>query len=245
MELKILGAYGPYPAAGKACSGYLLQKDGFNLLIECGNGVLSRLQNYIDLTELDAILISHLHADHISDLFIIRYALQIAGESDTDLKKLSIYLPGEPLEERARFEENDFINYYNIPADNGLLNIGPFVVKFLKTVHPIPCYAMQIESDNKKIVYSADTEYFEALEKFASNAKLFICEANYQNTEIARSMPNHLSAAQAAEIALKANVEKVILTHLSPKHDAETSLKEAREIFINSFIAIEGETWSL
>ena len=245
MELTVLGAYGPYPSAGKACSGYLLQKDGFNLLMECGNGVLSRLQYHIDLTELDAVLVSHLHADHISDIFIMRYALQISRESKPNLKKLNIYLPGEPVEERARFVENDFMDYHNIPMADKELKVGPFSVSFLETIHPIPCYAMKIESDGKKLVYSADTEYFAALESFASNATLFICEANYQNKEIARSLPNHLSAAQAAGIALNANTEKMIMTHLSPRHDTDVSLKEAREVFGESYIAIEGETWSL
>lgn len=245
MELTVLGAYGPYPAAGKACSGYLLQDEGFNLLIECGNGILSRLQKHIDLTKLDAVIVSHLHADHISDLFITRYALQVCRESEPDLKKLDVYLPGEPSEERERFAENDFMNYHEIPTNGEHLNIGPFTLKFLKTVHPIPCYAMEIVKGDKKLVYSADTEYFPALEDFASNAGVFVCEANYQNKEIAQSLPNHLSAAQAAQIALKANTGKVILTHLSPKHDAELSLKEARDVFPHSYLAIEGESWSL
>ena len=78
MKLTVLGCYGPYPAAGGACSGYLLEHEGFAVLIDCGNGVLSRLQEFIEPSKLKAIIISHLHSDHCSDLFILRYALQFS-----------------------------------------------------------------------------------------------------------------------------------------------------------------------
>ena len=72
MKMTILGCYGPYPAAGGACSGYLVQEAGCTILLDCGNGVLSRMQEHIDFLQLDAALISHLHADHLSDLMILR-----------------------------------------------------------------------------------------------------------------------------------------------------------------------------
>lgn len=77
MKLTVLGKYGPYPRAGGATSGYLLAEGRTNLLVECGSGILSRLQQCIPLGEISGIVLSHLHSDHIADMFILRYALQI------------------------------------------------------------------------------------------------------------------------------------------------------------------------
>jgi len=78
MKLTVLGCCGPYPAAGGACSGYLLEEDGYRVLIDCGNGVLSRLQQHLKSWELEAVLLSHLHFDHTADLMVLRYALDYA-----------------------------------------------------------------------------------------------------------------------------------------------------------------------
>ena len=90
MKLTVLGKYGPYPAANGATSGYLLQSGNENVLIECGSGVLSRLQRFVALNDLSAIVLSHLHSDHMADMLILRYALQDAPKS------LKVFAPGSP-----------------------------------------------------------------------------------------------------------------------------------------------------
>ena len=77
MKLTILGKYGPYPAAGGACSGYLIEQGSTRVLIDCGNGVLSRLQQVCKIKDLSAIVLSHLHSDHMADMLVLRYALEI------------------------------------------------------------------------------------------------------------------------------------------------------------------------
>jgi ribonuclease BN (tRNA processing enzyme) len=80
MKLTILGNNGPFPGAGGACSGYLLSNEKCNILLDCGNGVLSNLQKLIPLKMLDAIILTHLHSDHISDMMVLRYAIQIKNK---------------------------------------------------------------------------------------------------------------------------------------------------------------------
>lgn len=74
MKLTVIGCYGGFPAAGEATSGYLFESNGFRLLVDCGSGVLSKLQQYIDIEELDAVLLSHYHHDHIADIGPLQYA---------------------------------------------------------------------------------------------------------------------------------------------------------------------------
>jgi ribonuclease BN (tRNA processing enzyme) len=245
MKLTVLGAYGPYPAAGGACSGYLLEHEGYTVLIDCGNGVLSRLQQFIELSKLKAIVISHLHSDHFSDLFILRYALQFGlarGEID---RPLPVFAPAEPVEEYMRLP---YKNVYAVEvlAEGHDLQLGPFTFTFLKTKHTVPCYAVAVHlAGEKKLVYSADTEYFPLLSDFARGADLFLCEANFLEEDLQKGAANHLSARQAASLAREAGVEALLLTHLLPFRNPQLYLEEAGQVFKNVDIAQEGMVYDL
>jgi len=102
MKLTVLGCWAPYPRAGGACSGYLVQVGETNILLECGNGVLSNLQKYLDFRSLDGVIISHLHPDHVMDLFCLRHAVEGARRTDSRLSTIPLYLPAHPNEESAK-----------------------------------------------------------------------------------------------------------------------------------------------
>jgi len=242
VHLSVLGCYGPYPPAGGACSGYLLEKGGFKVLLDCGNGVLSRLQNFIQLWELDAIVISHLHGDHISDLNVLRYALDAARLQGLRSEPLPLYAPPEPEEE---FERLPYKNTYRIiPLEAGRpLQIGPFEFDFLPTVHAMPCLAMRIESDHSTLVYSGDSEYFPLMAEFAHGADLFLCEANHLEEVVSRRPPNHISASQAGLLAASADVRRLMLTHLPPGKDISELKEDARKNFPEAEVAREGERY--
>ena len=78
MRITVLGKSPSWQDAGGACSGYLIEDGDTRLLLDCGNGVFSKLRQRLDYTELDAVLISHLHADHFLDLVPYSYALTYA-----------------------------------------------------------------------------------------------------------------------------------------------------------------------
>lgn len=245
MKLTVLGCYGPYPKAGGACSGYLLEDKNTKILIDCGNGVLSRLFQHCDnLNKLDAIFISHLHPDHMSDLMILRYTIfihKMLGKLD---KGIPIYLPANPLEEFDRIQyNNSFIQ--NIINEDIKINIKGIDVTFKRTSHPVECYAMAFEKDNKKFTYSADTRYFDELIEFVKGSDLFLCESNILHKDMTETIP-HLSARQAAGIALKAGAKKLLLTHFLPEINLEELFQEAREILpYNSEIVEEGKSYCI
>lgn len=245
MKLTVLGAYGPYPAAGGACAGYLLEHEGFAVLIDCGNGVLSRLQQFIKVSVLRAVIVSHLHSDHFSDLFILRYALQFGWEKGEIERPLPVFAPADPAAEYVRLP---YKNVYAVEAiaEGRALQLGPFTFTFLKTKHAIPCYAVAVYLAGEKImVYSADTEYFPALSDFARGATLFLCEANFLEEDLQKGASNHLSARQAATLAQEAGVEALLLTHLLPFRNPQLYLQEAARVFKNVEIAREGMVYDL
>ena len=99
MKLTVLGNNGPFPAAGGACSGYLLQSAMANILIDCGNGTLANLQKIVSIDKLDAVVLTHLHSDHVSDIHIMKYAIEIKRRRGIFDKLLKVYAPAEPAEE--------------------------------------------------------------------------------------------------------------------------------------------------
>ena len=156
LHLTVIGCYGPYPPAGGACSGYLLEKDEFKILIDCGSGVLSRLQNFVSLWELDALVLSHLHGEHTSDLTVQRYAIDAASSRGLRTEPLPLYAPPEPKEKFEILRYKDTLRIIPLKAGRPL-QIGPFKFDFLSTVHSMLCLAMRIESEHSTLVYTAIT----------------------------------------------------------------------------------------
>ncbi len=244
MELTVLGCYGPYPPAGGACSGYLLQESGCSILIDCGNGVLSRLQEHLRFIELDAVILSHLHADHYSDIMIMRYGLEIAYNKGLRTAPLPLYAPGEP---QAEFERLPYKNAYSVNKinDQESFKIGPFTITVQAGVHAVKSYSLRLQSPAGVLVYSGDTEDYSGLEMFAGDADLFLCEANYLQAEIENGLPNHLSAAQAGRIAALAGAKKLLLTHHHAERDLLLLLSEAEKHFPGAQMAREGEKYQV
>lgn len=242
MQLTVLGCYGPYPPAGGACSGYLLESGDTAVLLDCGNGVLSRLQKHLPFWKLDAVILSHLHADHCSDLAVMRYGLEMAYNRGLRREPLPLYAPAEPAVE---FERLPYKNAYNVKkiTEGDKLTIGPFNVSFSFGVHAVPSVGMRIDSPEACLVYSGDTEYHSKLEELARGAQLFLCEANYLEADLNAGLRNHLSAGQAAQAAAAAGVKKLVMTHHHPESDPATVLAEAARHFPSAALAVEGRTF--
>ncbi|MBS4537106.1 MBL fold metallo-hydrolase [Clostridium sp. D2Q-11] len=219
MKLTVLGNYGPFPKAGGACSGYLLEYKDTKILIDCGNGILSRLQKFCPVNKLDAIILTHLHSDHISDIFIMKYALGINKNIQKDIKTVPVYTANGDKYLIENMNYNDCFEIKFIDEDNSI-NIGDIKFDFIKTKHPVETYAIRATSGNKKFIYSSDTAYFEELIEFSKNADLFLCEVGIlskdKNEEIL-----HLTPQEASDIANKAKVKRLVLTHFYPGYKSE------------------------
>ncbi|MEW6064739.1 MAG: MBL fold metallo-hydrolase, partial [Bacillota bacterium] len=138
MKLTILGCWAPYPRVSGACSGYLLQENGRNLLIDTGNGVLSRLLQHIDIQDLDGVLLSHLHPDHLMDIYSLRHAIEAANREGRMDKRVPLYLPTGPAEDFNRIIE--FTKAFTIQVIDGMPEskeafIAGFKVKFTPGKH--------------------------------------------------------------------------------------------------------------
>lgn len=231
MELTVIGHWGGYPKQGEASSGYLIEYDGFKLLLDCGSAVLSQLQSYIKPEELKAVVLSHYHPDHVADIGVLQHALLIGKHIKGINFNLPIYGHQQDGVSFGALTYKDITT--GIAYEQGeSLHIGPFTIEFLKTKHSVICFAMRISAGGKTLVYTADSAYFEELIAFAKDANILLCESNfYKGMDAANA--GHMTSEEAGILASKANADKLILTHLPHFGDLQQLIKEAKENFAN------------
>lgn len=248
MELTILGRYSPYPAAGGAMNGYLLRHGGTTLLLDAGNGVAARLQEHLKIEDLTAVVLSHLHEDHIGDAHCLRFLQLDAHMKKRSSKKLQIYAPAEPLEKHTWLEggeEWQELHTYD-PAEP--LVLGELVISFTRTNHPIPCYAMRITpkgASGPVLCYTGDTGESAAVTEAARGADLLLVEASLTEEYQSKRIFGHLTAAEAAAMGRDSEAKRVLLTHLYPGLDPQSLLDEARAVLGTVELAEEGHTYRL
>lgn len=252
MKLTIIGANGAVPRAGGACSSYLVEDAGTRLLLDCGSGAYAQLQKHTDPFTLDGVVISHVHADHFFDLVPFRYALTYALRGQPE-RLLPLYVPpggGAMLDAFARswgspagFFEGVFeVREYD---PSSTLQVGGLQVSFVPVPHYVDSRGIRVEG-SATLAYSGDTAMDEALFTLAAGADLFLCEATAQESTYDLVRDGHMSAADAARVAVRAGVGRLVLTHIWYELDPAVSLREAQGVFDGPVdVAVEGKTFEI
>jgi ribonuclease BN (tRNA processing enzyme) len=234
--LFVAGSSSAVPRPGRANSGYLLRTGGCAVAIDFGSGVFSRMRQYIEPTNLDALVISHMHADHFFDIVPLRYALRYEMER---AQPLPVYLPpgginivetiGKPLKETTDFYAGvlDLREY----APDRPLEMGACTVHFAPTVHYVPAYAMRIQTPDGVLGYSADTAPCDAVPALVRDADIFLCEAALGANGKENGERGHLNAREAGELAQRAGVKHLVLTHYGANADPHTLRDAAAQAF--------------
>lgn len=225
MDITVIGCWGAYPEKNEATSGYLVESEGSKILLDCGSGVLSRLQNYCFLEELDAVVLTHAHTDHVADIFSLEFAVLILMQIGKRSKPLDVYVNREARGLLA-FSYPDNVRVHWIGADTAL-TIGTVQLAFSENVHDIPCLAVKLTSRNgKTLVYSGDTGYCQAIIDFARSADVLLIESSFYDWQ-AGIMNGHLTAGEAGRIAALAGAGLTILTHFPHYGELEQLAAEA------------------
>lgn len=234
MKLTILGNNGPYPAADGACSGYLISDDAetTRVLIDCGTGVLRNLLNILQPKDLDAVVLSHLHFDHMSDMLPMVYQLQFHPRT----KPLPVYAPETPEGVRALLD----VPAYDVwpMAD---FTVGALHFSFNRVRHPVETYAVCVCGDGAKFVFTGDSNTDVSLELFCQNADLLLADAGLSEADYKFAAP-HFSAALCGKLAADTGAKQLLLTHFNPKYDPDDLLAEARECCPHAQKAEIGQT---
>jgi ribonuclease BN (tRNA processing enzyme) len=245
MKITTIGCWGAYPKVQEATSGYLIQSSDTNVLIDCGSGVLSHLQSFLPLEELDAVILSHYHTDHMADIYSLQYATMILTQLGKRNKPLHIYAHNDDHEQFETLAYKSYCKSHAISA-NSTLQLGPLGFSFYQNIHPAPCLSMRVyENGGSTIAYTADTEWTNELLKLAANTEILLCESSLYEEQRGK-IPGHLTAKQAGELAMKAGAKRLILTHLPHYGDHAQLLTQAKEEFNGSIeLAALGKTWEV
>ncbi|WP_100404963.1 MBL fold metallo-hydrolase [Bacillus solitudinis] len=228
MKVTVIGFWHGYPESGEATSGYLLEHENFKVLLDCGSGVLSKLQRYCSIDDIDAVVLSHYHGDHKADLSPFQYA-RIINANRNGQKVATVY--GHQDDEQE-FSKLSFLHVVKAVAfhDQAPLKVGPFQFTFQKTDHPVPCYAMKIQLEGKTLVYTADSRYIKELESFASHCDVLISECSgYAEDNVAEF--GHMNSVDAGKLAAAANAKTLVLSHLPHYGKHELLRNEASSIY--------------
>ncbi|RJL24555.1 MBL fold metallo-hydrolase [Bailinhaonella thermotolerans] len=230
MRLTIIGCAGSFPGPDSPASCYLFEAEGFSMLLDLGNGALGALQRHHGLYDVDAICLSHLHADHCLDLCSYHVVRTYTPQGPLD--RVPVYAPADaPRRLAAAYgmpEEPGLEKAFDFRTlGEGTRRIGPFEVTTARMNHPVETYGFRVSHGGRSIAYSADTGESEALVRLARGADVLLCEASFLDVP---NLPTdlHLTGRQAAEHAAEAGAKTLVLTHLVPWFDPRDILRDAR-----------------
>lgn len=241
MRVTVLGCWAPYPRPGGACSGYLVEDGNVTIYLEAGHGSFSKLRCHVDFRRLTAAVVSHFHADHWVDLLCLRHAVAGARRAGTLGSPLPLIVPGAPEEIYRRLaghtdafatravEELPVASRPGEPAVH-VAEVDHLRLEFLPVPHPVPAYALAM-AGRRRLVFSGDTAWSDELAQLAAGADLFLCEASGLVGDQRVLNDRHLTAGQAGDLARRAGVRRLVLTHFWPEYDLEDIRREAEAGF--------------
>jgi ribonuclease BN (tRNA processing enzyme) len=248
VRITVLGKSPAWQDAGGACSGYLVEADGTCVLLDCGNGVFGKLRSLRDYCDVDAVVISHLHADHILDLVPYASALMFAprqqpvpvggfpGTDSPARPQLLAPLGAADALRRvcagAGMKEEHVENAFDMQeyAPEDTFELGPMQVRFRSVPHFLPTHAVEFREGDARLTYSADSSPSEELCDFARDTALLLIEATLPRPE--REGPRgHLTPGEAGDHGRRAGARRLVLTHFSDEMDADWARTEAEQSF--------------
>lgn len=237
MELITLGIYGAFPGKNNACMGQLIRTKNTNVLIDCGSGVLSRLLNHLDIKYLDAVILTHLHDDHISDIYLLNNAIKLGMMYDEGFKRLNVYCPFDNANKLELLQKETFI-LNEIKEET--IRIGDINISFKETLHNVKTFAIMCKHNDKKIGYTSDTGYLEELIPFFRDCDILVGECSlFKSQEL--NTPYHMTTEKVVKLANKSNVKKLLLTHFWYQYEPTQYLLEAEMFNDQCIVEIAGE----
>jgi ribonuclease BN (tRNA processing enzyme) len=228
VQVTVVGWAGSFPSSASPASCYLVDADGFRLVLDLGNGALGALQQYTALTDVDAVCISHLHADHCIDM--LSYSVFQNYHPGGPRARIPVYGPAgtaDRLEQALGSASGSIAQAFDVRTlTPGTLEIGPLTITTGRMRHPVETFGFRVEHGGRVLAYSADTGPCDELVTLARGADVLLAEASF--TDGPDLPPDlHLTAREAGEHAAAANVSELVLTHLVAWNDSSTSLEQA------------------
>jgi ribonuclease BN (tRNA processing enzyme) len=249
MTLTVVGCSGSTSGPHSPASSYLVQAPHrgrlFSLVLDLGPGAFGALYRYLPPGQVDAIALSHLHPDHCLDVCAFHVAARYSDPAHPWPTRPLYAPPGAAQRLAAAYdvpggapEPSSLATSFDYRDWQPRQQIGPFTLTSVRVDHPVEAYAVRVQetaagSRGAALVYSGDTGPCDALVEIATRADLFLVESAFLEDSTGPGNPPglHLTPRQAAETGARAEVKRVVLTHIPPWHDPELARGQALPYF--------------
>ena len=227
MKVTIIGMWNSFPNGTEPTSGYLLEKDGFRILLDAGSGIAGGIQKYINIHDLDYIILSHYHHDHAGDAEAFMLARRVARQLKRVDRNLKIYGPESGAAAKA-IRRMKYTTFLPVKAHKAY-TIGPFRFEFHRNEHSVETYAIRVtDKEGAVCVYTSDTCYRGSLVRFSFGADLLLVDSKlYEGFD--GKVEGHMNAEEAGRLASKADVQQTVLTNLPHHGEREVLLDSAKQ----------------
>jgi ribonuclease BN (tRNA processing enzyme) len=236
VKLTVLGCSGSVPGPTGPASSYLVEHDGFRLLLDLGSGAFGALQRHADPAAIDAVVLSHLHPDHFIDLcpYVVYRLYGPAGK----LPPIPVLGPAGTHDRLVLAHDPDnrrgLRGVFSFGAVTpGERELGPFRLRFERVEHTVETHAVRIEAGGRSLTYSGDTAACDALVGLAGGSDVLLAEASWTHGGV-HPASLHMSGREAGEQAAKAGVGRLLVTHIPPWSDRDRIGAEAAAAFAES-----------
>jgi ribonuclease BN (tRNA processing enzyme) len=223
LSITVLGCDGSYPGPGGACSGYLVRGAGTTVWVDAGSGTLANLQRHVEMESLDAVVLTHEHPDHCSDIDPFAVAMMYVRGGGP----VPMYAPAG-LGSHLYFGSSPALAWHDV-TNGDRVEIGGLALHFSRTDHGPETLALRIDGDGSSLGYSADSGPAWSLEALGPGLELAVCEATYLKDDEGRAQ--HMSARQAGTSGRQSGVKRLVLTHRWPGVAAEATGDEGSTAF--------------
>ena len=235
MRATVLGGYAGLTSTGAGASGYLFEHGETSIVVDLGPGTLAELRRRADVRHLDAVVVSHGHLDHVSDLVglhhVLRYSPTLLHRPIPLLvppgatRQFDLWGEAMPGWDGRALE----ISEYDPAVD---FSVGKVMVRFAPTVHPLQGWAMRFSAPGAgSIGYTADTGPSADLDDLFAGVEVLFAEATLIEEDESAETRGHLTAAEAGDLAARAGCSILVLTHRWEESDGPAQVAEARRAF--------------
>ncbi|SHF87196.1 MBL fold metallo-hydrolase [Geodermatophilus nigrescens] len=243
MRLTVVGCSGSGPGPTSAASCYLVEHDGFRVLLDLGNGAFGALQALADPDSIDAVYLTHLHADHCLDVAPMVVWHRWSGRSSR--RRVPLIAPAGADRRLAQAYDADgapLTDVFDFAVTPVSAVLGPFEVRTARTAHPAECHAIRLTAHGSSLVYTGDTGPSAAVVDLARGADVLLAEAAHPERD---DLPPdlHLTGRQAGEAAAAAGVRRLLVTHVPAWVDPAAQLAAAQAVFPAAELVRPGATY--
>ncbi|GAA1715961.1 MBL fold metallo-hydrolase [Kribbella yunnanensis] len=241
-SLTVLGSCGAWPEPGRACAGFLVEYDGFRVVLDLGYAALPQLLQHRPHAEVDAVVVTHQHPDHCVDVSALA---RVRYYEAPDAPPIPLHCPPGVVDVLRALEPNpDPATVFDIYDLAATTELGPFTVEPIQLPHYVPNFGVRLTAPGVSLAYTGDSGPSEEHTKLAEGTDLFIADATLQGPSPQTTPRYVMTATEAAQAAKGAN--RLLLTHFWPGSDREVSIAEAQTEFDGEVVAAtEGLTLPL